>query len=133
MKSPIETNFYTLSAQNNILCIEIMSAWDERVVDAYHKDLEKIMADCFSQTPWAVYLDLTAWELNTPEAEKKLWDANRNRSNTPTHVAIVVGDSETRQWQMKKMLRQVVNFESKLFTHDAGARQWLSRQGYALT
>jgi hypothetical protein len=42
------------------------------------------------------------------------WSFNRSGTgllpNNPTHVAIIVGESETKTWQMKNMLEDVDSF-----------------------
>ncbi|MCG8635564.1 MAG: hypothetical protein MI863_17145 [Desulfobacterales bacterium] len=130
MKRDIITNFYILQPRQNILFIQILSAWDGRVADAYIKDLNAITDRFFRDRQWGVLVDLRAWELNTPEAEKKIWESNRSFVNNPTHVATIVGDSETKIWQMKNMLRDVDKFKVELFTGDKAAREWMAAAGY---
>lgn len=133
METDINTNFYTIHPRQHILFIQIFSAWDERVADQYLKDIETVMDRYFSNEPWAALLELRSWELNTPEAEKKIWDSNRNLSKPVTHVAFVVGRSETKKWQLEKMLKNVDAFKYRIFIRKSDAEQWLNDSGYNTT
>ena len=132
MDAKIETNYYTLTPLPKLLMITILSAWDDRVVDDYIADLKGVTDRFYAKRPWAVFIDLSHWELNTPEAENKLWESNRNYSNNPTHAAFVIGDSETKRWQMENMLKGVENFIPRLFLNRQEASAWLNQLGYNL-
>jgi hypothetical protein len=129
----IQTNFYTMTACDNLLYIEAFSSWDERVALDYIADLRKIGLALYREKPWAILSDRTRWYLYTPGAEKLITGAIPTITTRLSHIGVVVGQSEIKKWQTRKMVDCKTGFEIRFFDAMPDARSWLTSLGYSLT
>lgn len=127
----ILTNFYTLTAYENVLHVEFFSSWDERVARDYIRDLRSIGMEFYQEKPWAILSNRKNWYLYTPEAERLLAEAAVSVKTRLTHYAIVAGQhSEIKKWQTQKILNHGVAFDTRFFDDIQEAEAWLASFGY---
>ncbi|MFH1155564.1 MAG: hypothetical protein V1793_17300 [Pseudomonadota bacterium] len=131
----IETNFYTITAYENLVCTEFFSSWDETVVQNFVKDLRAIGLQLYTDKAWAILSDRTKWYLYTPEAEKLLIEAATSVKTKLTHYAVVTGPEHraVKKWQSNEIIKNGVVFEVKFFEKVKDAEEWLASFGYRMT
>ena len=132
MQYMIDTEFYRITPYSNLLHIENFLSWDERVVKKVLDDVAKTVQSFYQDKQWGILSDRVAWELATPEADGLFSKNVPNVFNdTLTHIAIDIGKSEIKKWQLAHMTKSLYQqYETKLFETIEEAEQWLSSFGY---
>lgn len=62
--------------------------------------------------------DRSSWQLSTPEAEAEALFTETALSalnDTLSHIAVVVGESEIKKWQISKMINTFGKYETEFF------------------
>ena len=127
----IETQFYKIIPYSNLLHIETFFSWDETIVRRILADVAETVQKLYHGKQWGILSDRVGWELNTPGAEKLFSQIAANALNeTLTHIAIVIGKSEVKKWQLKTMTQRYHNYETNFFETTDEAEQWLASYGY---
>jgi len=130
----IQNAFYTITTYPNLLSIETFLAWDERTVQKHIDDVKSIVTQCYQNKCWALLSDRSSWQLSTPEAEELFTETALGALNdTLTHIAIVVGESEIKKWQIAKMINTFGKYETEFFKDTNEAESWLASFGYHMT
>jgi hypothetical protein len=129
----IETPFYKITPYSNLLHIENFLSWDERIVIEILAEVESVIDLFYHDKQWALLSDRGAWELATPIAEQLFSQIAPNALNdTLTHIAIVIGKSEIKKWQLKNMTERYHMYKTEFFETPYEAEQWLSSFGYQM-
>ena len=129
----VQTDYYTIIPYKNLLFIEAFLSWDDRIAKEHIKKVDEIVAKLFQNKPWGLLVDRRNWNLNTPEAEQFFSEnSNSNVTKTLTHSAIIVGSSDIKKWQVKKMTKNIKNYETQIFNEFKEAQDWLASFGYYL-
>ena len=129
----IETSYYNMTPFMNLLQIETFAAWDERVFKEYLSDIKTIALKFYRNKPWAILVDRRLWELHTPGTEKMFTKiASGKRQTSLKHVAVVVGDSELKKWQIGNITKDAPTTQIKFFNDINKAISWLSSEGYEM-
>jgi hypothetical protein len=98
------------------------------------EDVKSIVNQCYQNKCWALLSDRSSWELSTPEAEERFTEKALGALNdTLTHIAIVVGESEIKKWQITKMINTFSQYEIEFFKSSNDAESWLVSYGYKKT
>ena len=130
----IQTDFYTITPYTNLLVIKTFLSWDERVVAKHIQDVRTITSQLYRNKRWGLLSDRKEWQLSTPVAEHFFRDnAKSALPGTLSHMAICVGESELKKWQIKNMIKEFSTFEIKFFDDIQGAESWLATYGYVKT
>ena len=128
----IETAFYNIKPYPNLLCIETFQAWDERTVKKHVDDVRRAVCQCYPNKPWGLLSDRSAWQLSTPEAERLFTETALSALNDNlTHIAIVAGGSQIKEWQLSNMTSAFSKYEVRFFRAIQNAETWLESYGYA--
>ncbi len=129
----IQTNYYTIKPRNNLLYIESFYSWDEEIAMDFAGDVRQVILDNYLGTTWAVLHDVSQWELGTPQINEII---SRFLSTPLTGLldrhAIVTGTSKIRIWQVENIIKDIDQFQIRLFTTQNQAMAWLSDSGYCL-
>ncbi len=129
----IETNFYTITPYQNLLHLEMIAAWDEKVAIGFRTDTAKIISKLYQNKSWGMLSDRRQWELNTPGAEQVFKKAAKTEiTQNLTHGAIVIENSELKKLQLKNMLSKAKHYQTKLFYDIEDAKEWLADAGYRM-
>lgn len=130
----IQNDFYSLTPYSNLLIIEVFSAWDERVIEAYYGDIKRIAKKLYQDKPWAILQDRRGWDLLTPAAEQMTKIQLQSKPETPlSHLAIIVDNSLLKNWQIENTIRDATAFEIKVFNDPQLAKEWLKSLGYHMS
>ncbi len=127
----IETEYYVLKTYSNLLYVRSFLSWDERVTAAFANDVKKIVLKHYQGQAWAVLHDSREWKLGTPQMEPLISRMMTTEiTGTLTHHALVIGHSELKKWQFKKMFKDIKNYEAQTFESMQDAEKWLVSFGY---
>lgn len=130
----IQTDFYTITPYANLLVIKTFLSWDERAVAEYINDVRAITSRFYQDKIWGLLSDRREWQLSTPAAERFFREnAESALTGTLSHMAICIGESELKKWQVKNMIKEFLRFEIKLFSDIRDAESWLTAYGYCNT
>ena len=130
----IQTDYYTITPYANLLVIKTFLSWDERIAAKYIEAVAGITSRFYKDKSWGLLSDRKDWQLSTPAAEH-YFRANANSALTGTlsHMAICIGESELKKWQINNMIREFTQFEVRLFDDIQAAESWLETHGYGKT
>lgn len=130
----IQTDFYTITPYVNLLVIKTFLSWDERIVAKHIEDVRAITSRFYQDKIWGLLSDRREWQLSTPAAEHFFREnAKSALTGTLSHMAICVGESELKKWQISNMIKEFSRFEIKLFGDIQDAESWLAAYGYGKT
>jgi hypothetical protein len=130
----IQTNYYTITPYANLLVIKTFLSWDERIAEKHIEDVSIITSRLYKNKRWGLLSDRKDWQLGTPAAEQYFkTNAKSALTGTLTHMAICIGESELKKWQIKNMIKEFTQFEVRLFDEIQNAESWLAIHGYAKT
>lgn len=131
----IGTNFYTMTFYDNLIYSELISSWDDRVVNDFVNDIKRIGYELYKEKAWAIITDCSQWRLFTPEAEQCFIRSLSALLTNLTHNAIVTGSRniEIKQWIGQRMFANGVSFETRFFVSTQDAEIWLASLGYDRT
>ncbi len=127
----IQTDYYTIIPYDNLLVISTFDSWDEKITAKHIEDVTDITSRFYQTRNWGLLSDRSNWQLSTPEAENLFSEKAKSAlPSTLTHMAICVGESELKKWQISKMISEFANFEVKIFEAIGSAESWLASYGY---
>nr|NJM03888.1 hypothetical protein [Desulfobacula sp.] len=130
----IQTDFYTITPYANLLVIKTFLSWDERIVEKHINDVRAITSRFYQDKTWGLLSDRREWQLSTPAAERFFREnAKSALAGMLSHMAICVGESELKKWQLKNMIKEFSRFEIKFFGDIQEAESWLAAYGYCRT
>ncbi len=122
---------YRVSIVERVLCLSVVGASNREGMLAYLEEFKKLSALLAKDgRPWASFVDLSKWELLTPDSlrpfnESAKWASVNNR----THMAIVSDESSLMDWLMDKLLEDTL-IESRFFQTRLDAWTWLQALGF---
>ena len=131
MNNPLEHGSYRASIVDRVLCLSVVGAWNREGMLAYLKEFRELSAPLAEDgRPWASLVDLSNWDLLTPDSldpfnESAKWASANNR----THVAIVSEESSLMQWLSDKLLEDT-GVDSRFFQTRRDAWEWLQALGF---
>lgn len=130
----IRTDYYTITPYANLLVIKTFLSWDERIAAKHIEAVAGITCRFYKDKSWGLLSDRKDWQLSTPAAEyyfKK--NAKSALTGTLSHMAICIGESELKKWQINNMIKEFNRFEIRLFDDIQDAESWLATHGYGKT
>ena len=123
---------FELSVKNQIVIIKAMGAWNFEMAVEFGEQYKALVLT-FNQDPWACLIDLTEWELFTPEASDYLDDINRwADANNQRFEAVVCGLS-IQQSLLEKNQAAFTHVETQFCESLDLACQWLESKFYAIS
>ncbi len=122
---------FDLWVDNQVLLARISGAWNEEEALLYFKKLKEITKPIIDK-PWAMMLNLTNSELNTPGADQIAstivqWCLNHGIAS----VAEVYKPSLLKKRQFERLTKKLSSeIERCQFSDETEAFAWLTTQGY---
>ena len=124
---------YELTVRNQVVIAKIIGAWNKEESEQYICALKRISQD-IRDKPWAIVVNLTEWELATPECDevnigllKWLMENNLKKS------AEVYSPSILKKMHIQNIVDQTTSkIDRQLFSNDVAAHAWLESQGFSL-
>jgi len=130
----LQTDYYTITPYADLLVIKTFLSWDERIAEKHIEDVAGITSRLYKDKSWGLLSDRREWQLGTPAAEHYFRaNAKSALTGTLTHMAICIGESELKKWQINNMIREFKRFEIRLFDDIQAAESWLATHGYGKT
>lgn len=115
---------FELAVENRTMMIKIFGAWNYEAVMAfgaeYVQQVEKLNSE-----PWACVLDLSAWELVTPDVWEQAAELSKLSNDSNLKYYAVICSSNIQQVLISKNEESLTNVETKLFENMQQARAWL--------
>lgn len=130
----IQTDYYTITPYANLLVIKTFLSWDERIAAKHIEDVAGITYRFYKDKNWGLLSDRKEWQLSTPAAEHYFkTNAKSALTGALSHMAICIGESELKKWQINNMIKEFTRFEIRLFDDIQAAESWLATHGYGKT
>ncbi|WP_028862868.1 hypothetical protein [Psychromonas aquimarina] len=126
-----EHGSFTIRIVGQLIRVQAFGAWNYETAKRFCIEY-KAAAQSLIQEPWACLLDLSKWELATPDIrglveERNLW-ANRNNQK----YEVVVCRSPLQRYLIEKMLLNLNNIELNFFKEQSEALDWLRSVNFDL-
>lgn len=130
----IQTDYYTITPYANLMVIKTFLSWDERIAAKHIEDVAGITSRFYKDKRWGLLSDRKEWQLSTPAAEHYFkTNAKSALTGTLSHMAICIGESELKKWQINNMIKEFTRFEVRFFDDIQDAESWLATHGYGKT
>jgi hypothetical protein len=124
-----EHGSYSLEVKGQTHILKAYGAWNYETVQRWGAETKQLVST-INLTPWACLIDLTEWELATPDAREYVYNLNLwFNDNNLKHLAIVY--SLYIQKEILKISQAVLtNVEIKYFDTLEEAEKWLNSIGF---
>ena len=127
----IRTNFYNITAHDNLIIVESFGTWDKTVAKGCLDNILKIVSQNFIDKSYAILEDTRKWELNTPDA-MIFWKETfaKKCPHFPSHVVYVTDGSELKYWAIERMITDSMPFKAHIINGIHGGLALLESYGY---
>ncbi|WP_159817914.1 hypothetical protein [Colwellia sp. 20A7] len=120
---------YTLTVNKNTLTFVAYDSWNYEAAIDWGQELKKLVIQ-MNNEPWACLVDLTQWELITPDARSYIselysWLNNQNLQ----YLAVVFGLSIQKSL-LEETYKLFTNVEIKYCVDSTEANNWLNSVGF---
>lgn len=119
---------FDIACKDKTIIVKCMGAWNIETVQEFIPIYKKYVL-AFDGQPWACLLDLTQWELATPEAWELIDELNVwGNANNQRYEAVICSIS-FQQIFVEQSHLVMPNVEKKFCDDLAQAQQWLASVG----
>ena len=119
---------FKLSVIDRVIIIEAIGAWNYEAAVVFANEYKKRIEQ-LNKRPWACLIDLTNWELFTPEASDYLDDINRWAERNNQRFEVVVCGLSIQKALLEKNQEAFTNVETKFCENIEQAYEWLKSVG----
>lgn len=123
---------YTLTRKDQAVIVKAFGAWNFETAENCGKEFIKLVCE-LRHKPWGCLLDLTEWDLFTPDASACLHELNKWSGNNNQKYEVVVCDSPTQHALIEKDHDVLLNVETKFCENIEQAYLWLESVGVIKT
>ena len=121
---------FILQLKGKIIYVKVIGSWNDLTTRRYCYEYY-IIAEPLINTPWAELVDLTEWELDTPESEQLLHELSQwADSHNLTYQAIVGCQSTLQRFQLNSIKNDSEKVVIKYFDKTSEALNWFSSLGF---
>lgn len=125
-----EHGSYQMALRGQVLVINIHGAWNLETTQRWCLEYMSL-ADTLKKEPWACFVDLTEWELSTPECIACIDRVNDWGNLNNQKYEAVICRSLLQQKILKQMHQRLPNVQTEFFQDEDQAWQWLQEEGIA--
>ena len=124
----LEHGSFDMKIIEQTLVVRCFDAWNNETVLRMCKEYKDLVSK-INNKPWACIVDLTQWELSTPEMwihidELNVWGNINNQK-----YEAVVCSSSVQKYLMEKSHDVLTNVEAKFYDELVQAYEWLESVG----
>ena len=124
----LEHGSFDMKIIEQTLVVRCFDAWNNETVLRMCKEYKDLVSK-INNKPWACIVDLTQWELSTPEMwihidELNVWGNINNQK-----YEAVVCSSSVQKYLMEKCHDVLTNVEAKFYDELVQAYEWLESVG----
>jgi len=120
-----EHGSYELEIQSKTLVFRAYSSWNYETTISWGKEA-KDLAKLLKHEPWICLIDLTNWELITPDVREYISEINLwANENNLKYLAVVYG-FEIQKKLLQKSFRVLTNVDCEYFKDLDDANKWLN-------
>lgn len=120
---------YELKVNNNIVTLKAYDAWNYETITAWGKDFKNIVMH-MNNKPWACLVDLTEWELGTPDGRSYLYDLHLWLNSQNLKCLAIVCALSIQKEVLEEIYRILTNVDREYFESIDEAVDWLSSVGF---
>ena len=119
---------FTLSVKEQVIVIKAIGAWNYEAAVAFANDYKQLVSD-LQQAPWGCLIDLTDWELFTPDASDYLDTINQWAEQHNQRFEAVVCGLAIQEALLEKNQSVFVNVKTRFCETLEEAYHWLESEG----
>jgi hypothetical protein len=128
-----EHGSFEIQVKGRVIEVKVSGSWNADTAQRYCSEYSNLAAPLVNE-PWAELVNLTEWELDTPEAEKILHDLSQwADKNNLKYEAMITGKSSIREFQLDRIKNHPRKIIVKYFKTTDEAVNWLRSHGFELT